>query len=160
MTRLRNLTMDTPYIAWLRKQPALDSKFGYDREDVDIVWFRYDTGDIMIMEEKALSSWPTSAQRDTHGIIHQALEYSCQRIEFERMSLNRPRHLTNWGYHVIRLENFSPEDGRVFIDHARVEPEDLIKFHQFEFFPCATKVIRYGKEPITVRGHIPEEGWF
>jgi hypothetical protein len=133
MTRQRIIGRDTAYIDWLRTNPKLDSQeYGYDRGDIDIVWFAYRRGLMMLIEEKCYAGQPTKAQRDTHGILHQALKFSCSRMKFRRYFPSRTRQITYYGYHLVQFEKTCPTDGWIKIDGDIVSADQLLAFHQFD----------------------------
>lgn len=136
MTRQAIVHRDTEYINWLRNHPELDSaEYGYSRQDIDIVWFAYKTGNIMLISEKSYAAEPTDDERDVYGIVHQALRYSCDRIEFTRVFPSRPRLVTYHGCHLVQFQHLGPEDGWTKINGHIVTPEQLLDFHRFRYFP-------------------------
>lgn len=134
MTRQRDDDKSTEFGVWVRKQPELDSRrYGIDAENLDYIWHDYVNGHIMLLEEKRYGGQPTYAQKDTHGIVDQALEFACEHDLFTRVNPKRPRVIQYHGYHVIRFENTSPDDGWVEIDGERVTSEQLKRFLRFEW---------------------------
>lgn len=132
MTRLRFFGEDTPFRAWLRKHPELDSVRGYDAEDLDCIWHQYRDGKLMLIEEKCRSGYQTYAQRDTHSLIDQAMKFASEYLQFRRENPNRPNRIKYYDYHVIQFENTNPSDGWIKIDGKKVSEEKLVKFLKFE----------------------------
>lgn len=133
MTRQRDDDKSTEFGLWLREQPELDSRrFTFDAENLDYIWHDYANGKIMLIEEKRYGAQPSYAQQDTHGIVDQALTFACEWGLFKRLNPRRPREIQYYGYHVIRFERTSPEDGWIEVDGVRVTPEQLTRFLRFE----------------------------
>lgn len=133
MTRQRNDDKSTEFGLWLRQQPELDSRrFGFDAENLDYIWHDYVNGRLMLIEEKRHGAQLSFAQRDTHSIIDQAMSFACEWGVFDRLKSDRPREIRYYGYHVIRFEHTSPEDGWVEIDGERTTADDLKRFLRFE----------------------------
>lgn len=91
----------------------------------------------MLLEEKCFRAVSSYAQRDTHGIINQALAFAFNHPDFclKRLSSRRPVKIMYHGYHVIQFERTSPEDGRIYIDGEEVTIEQLLSFLQFKWTP-------------------------
>lgn len=135
MTRKRYDKKDTPFGAWLRIQKDVSSAW-YDAENLDYIWFQYRTGRLMLLEEKRHMGRQTTAQRDTHGIVDQALRFACEHgYSFKRVWKSRPKKITYYGYHIIKFEQTNPLDGKTFINGIEVSVEDLRRFLKFEWFP-------------------------
>ena len=133
MTRLRNDGNDTPFGRWLRNHPSLDSRDGYDAQNIDYVWHHYRDGKIMLIEEKTYHATSSKAQKDTHSIMHQALRYACTHMEFTRphAAPNRPTRIQFYGYHIITFEQTHPQDGAIFLNDERITESELLAFLQF-----------------------------
>ncbi|MHA2264521.1 MAG: hypothetical protein ACXAEN_19170 [Candidatus Thorarchaeota archaeon] len=140
MTRRRNFGEDTPYKSWLRNHEErngvrLGSGDGFDLNDVDIVWFDYVRGYLMLIEEKSHDAEMTMAQKDTFGVLDQALKFAFPRMDFERQIPGRKVELVYFGYYVVQFENTSPDDGGIRINGQEVTEVQLSQFHQFSWFP-------------------------
>lgn len=136
MTRARIIGVDTEYCDWLRKHPELDSlRYGYDRRDLDISWFNFIEGKIMLISEKTFGASSNRSERDTYGIWDQCAKYACPRIEFERLFANRPKRIAYYGYHEVTFELEGPLEGWIKIDGHFVSIHQLLDFHKFEYFP-------------------------
>lgn len=82
-TRQREDNHSTEFGLWVRKQPELDSRhYGIDGENLDFIWFKYKSAKLMLLEEKRYMSHPSPAQKDTHGILDQALYFACNNSDF------------------------------------------------------------------------------
>lgn len=144
MTRPRIIGVDTEYCDWLRKQPELDSiKYGYDRRDLDISWFNFIEGKIMLISEKTRGASFNKSERDTYGIWDQCAKYSCPRIEFDRAFPNRPKRIAYYGYHEVCFEFDGPNDGWIKIDGTIVNIDQLLDFHKFIYFPNGLEIYSF-----------------
>lgn len=141
MTERRRDGGDTPFGAWIRSKSKLNSRHGYDVEDIDrihtrqYIYHQYLRGQIMLLEEKQHNRSLTQPQRDTMSVLNQALKHGFSDPNFRcrRLFEGRPDKYTYFGYHHIRFENTSPTDGRIFIDdHFLVTEEELLCFMQFD----------------------------
>jgi hypothetical protein len=122
----------------MRHQPEIDSKrYRLDCEDMDYVWFDYQHGNLMLLEEKQYDASPTSAQLGTFGVIDQALRHAFTDPSFRvvRQFANRPQQISYYGYHLIQFEHTSPDDGVVRIDGRAVSRRQLIRFLRFQWTP-------------------------
>lgn len=137
MTRERAIEGDTPFGQWLRSHPALDSRRGFDCQNLDYIWHHFIDGHLMLLEEKCFNGSSPFAQRDTHSIIDQALAFALTHPAFtlKRLSARRPVKITYHGYHLVVFERTSPLDGRIWIDGREVTPEQLLSFLKFEWTP-------------------------
>ncbi len=129
MTRERVIEGDTPFGEWLRSHPALDSRRGYDIQNLDYAYHHFLRGNLMLLEEKQNRGTSSYAQQDTHGIINQALAFAFNHPAFtlKRLSAKRPARITYHGYHLIQFERTSPRDGRIWIDGIEVTEEQLVE---------------------------------
>ena len=130
MTRQRHDAGDTKFGEWLRSQKSLASVW-FDAENLDYIWFAYRSGHIMLIEEKCFMGKPSLAQRDTHGIVHQALEYACSRIPFKRELKGRTSSIKYHGYHILQFENTGPQDGKIYWDGQEISELGLIDWLRF-----------------------------
>jgi len=126
----------TPNIMFTDNMLSPENAVACDSENLDYIWFAYDECKIMLLEEKRFNGKQSFPQRDTHGIIHQALEFACKsRLEFKRESPSKNGPIEYFGYHLIQFENTNPEDGWVKIDNIEVASEQLLAFLRFEWMP-------------------------
>jgi len=129
MTRQRRHGEDTAFVKFVRGCPELDSRsYRLDREDIDHIWHEYMSGKLMLIEEKRGDEKLTGAQRDTLGILNQALKYACPKMLFERLYARRPRRIRYYGYHVVRFY----ENGRIAWDGRQISEEELVRILQFQ----------------------------
>lgn len=131
MTTTRRDNEDTPFGAWLRSQPILDSGYGYDAQNADYFWHNYKTGQLMFIEEKRHKAVRSFSQKDTHGIVNRGLERGFRSGPGE-IKNKRGETIEYCGYHVIQFENTSPDDGNIYIDGGLVTVDQLLLFLQFE----------------------------
>jgi hypothetical protein len=103
----------------------------FDAENLDYIWFAYRDGNLMLIEEKKYGAKQTPAQRDTHGIIHQALKFACARRNFERLYPGRTKSIRYHGYHIITFENTNPQDGKIWWDKEEIDEEELVRKLRF-----------------------------
>lgn len=131
---------DTPFGDWIRCHPALTSRSGYDLEDWDRVhtrqyfWHQYMHAELMLIEEKQFNREMTDPQKDTLGVISQALRksFSDPGFRVKRLYSGRPTQYTYFGYHLIQFERTSPKDGGIRIDRIPVTEQELLCFLQFD----------------------------
>lgn len=131
---------DTPFGAWIRSQPSLDSKSGYDVEDIDRVHEKlyclnqYILGYLMLIEEKQYNKAPTAAQLDTIGILSQGLKkgFSDPDFKVKRRFAGRTEKYTYFGYFLIQFEKKSPTDGSIRINHKSATEQELLRLLQFD----------------------------
>lgn len=114
MTTKARFESKTPHSLWLREQPDIDSKFGYNTCDIDYVWSNglfY-----LVMEEKRFMAKMSKKQNDLYKIIHN----------------DSKNNIMYKGCHIIQFENTTPDDGKVFIDGNEVSRNTYIKWLRFE----------------------------
>ena len=141
MTKRRIIGSDTEYCDWLRKHPELDSKkYKYDRRDLDMSWFAYTEGKIMLISVKTHGAHSDASEKDTYGIWHQCAKYACPRIEFDRIFPNRTKRIAYYGYHEVCFELEGPRKGWIEIDGHFVTIGQLFEFHKFVFFPIQQEI--------------------
>jgi hypothetical protein len=135
MTRRRFDNRDTPFGDWVRNNPRLASRLGFDFQDLDHIYpndfddtssrhklyinHQYLHGRLMFVEEKQHKATRTPAQRDTFGILDQWCRHASgmqvvrqQVIEGEE----RPDAVIYWGWYVVQFENSGPQDGKLWIN--------------------------------------------
>ena len=163
MTVERRDKGDTPASAWIRSQPELDSRKGYDLENIDHIqsiylWNQFYQAKLMLIEEKCYYRDATPAQKDTFGVFNQACRYAFGDPEFrvKRHFPNRPDKYTYYGYHLVQFECTSPLDGGIRIDYKQVTEEEYLRFLQFDphiieeklrFYPLMVSVDDYFPKP-------------
>lgn len=131
---------DTPFGAWIRNQPGLNSRSGYDVEDIDRVHEKlyclnqYMLGYLMLIEEKQYNKDPTTAQKDTLGVISQALRkgFSDDTFRVRRVFPKRPGKYIYFGYFLIQFEKTSPTDGGIHINYKPATEQELLCLLQFD----------------------------
>ncbi len=133
---------DTALGAWIRSQPELDSRrYGYDLEDIDRIqsrqyfWHNYFYGYLALIEEKSFMRKRTFAQEDTQSVVDQMLRFASSHpaCKIKRLNPNRPVKIRYCGYYFIQFEHNGPEDGRIYLNHQLITPEDLLRFLKFEW---------------------------
>lgn len=116
MTKQANdKTHFTEFSLWLREQQQIASNKGYTCTNVDYVWTNYKTGAWMIIEEKRHMANIGFAQ----DCIFKMLDKACKLDKNYR------------GFHFIKFENTSPEDGKIYLDGKLVSKQELIDFLSF-----------------------------
>ena len=102
MTAQRRDDHSTEFGLWMRRQPEIDSKIGYLATNIDYVWCSYKHPGWILLEEKrhcaGVPNWQSG--------IFQMLDAAAR---------NDPNYR---GFYVIRFENTSPEDGKVWLCHG------------------------------------------
>ncbi len=132
---------DTPLVAWVRFHPLLKSNpdFGYVRTDVDMVWYNYNSGLLMLIEDKSRGANLTGSQRATLAVLDQYLHAGLRdtTVRFKQVDPNYPRPEINHycGLHVVRFEHTGPIDGQTFVDDVPVTLDQLADFFQFKWTP-------------------------
>jgi len=114
MTRKRNDSSSTEFGLWLREQKSIDSQLGYVATNIDYLWRNYKTKQWMLIEEKRYNAIPKFPQTALFELLHNAINDKYYK-----------------GFHNLRFENTSPEDGDIFLDNNRITKNDLIEFLQF-----------------------------
>ena len=117
MTRKRIDSHSTEFGLWLREQKEIDSSLGFVATNIDYIWHNYRTGHWMLIEEKRHNSQLTYSQLGVFKIIDAAC----------RQDLNYG------GLHIIRFEQTSPDDGRIYLDGLEITAKQLISFLRLEF---------------------------
>lgn len=138
MTRERRDNGGTPFGDWLRRHPELDSKFGYDGEDIDgtqrYIWHQYKRGYLRLLEIKCCNASQSFAQADTQSIIDQTLRFAFTHPDFsaDRAIIGRPTTIKYLGYSLVQLESTRPDNGRIRIDGRLVTEREFLRFLKFE----------------------------
>ena len=110
MTRIRHYGTDTPFGAWLRKQPTLPSNgvdFGLTATDVDMVvrcWKKRPTGQllecILLIEVKTRGGQSGYGQRSIFESLH----------SFHGQKNNKDKSIRFYGVATLTMELTDPED--------------------------------------------------
>jgi hypothetical protein len=116
VTKPRFDEKSTEFGIWLRRQKEIDSSSGFVTTNLDYVWYNYNTGFWMIIEEKRYMGKISWSQQKTFDLI-----------------INACKKDPNFcGFHLIQFEKTSPDDGRTFLDGKEVSKKGLINFLRFE----------------------------
>lgn len=108
----------TQFSAWLRAKGTegyIASKSGFVATNVDYMWENYKTGQWCLIEEKRFNAPVGYAQLKS----------------FERLHKSISDH-NYTGFYILRFENTSPEDGRVWLNDTEITEQELIEFLQFK----------------------------
>jgi len=116
MTRRRYDKCSTEFGLWLRDQPEIDSGLGFVATNIDYVWLYRKTGKWMLIEEKRYERLMTYAQGAAFKVVD-----ACAKSDENYM-----------GFHFLRFERTSPEDGWMKLDGKLINKQDLIEFLRFE----------------------------
>lgn len=119
MTVARRDTHSTEFGLWLRKQPEIDSSFGFVATNLDYVWSNYKTREWMLIEEKRFNKQPHRWQLELFRRIESAIKQSPEKQFFK-------------GFHLLVFENTSPDDGKMWLDHCQISKPELLSFLRFE----------------------------
>ena len=124
MTTQRRDEHSTEFGLWLRGQlpnqktcvESIDSKKGYVATNIDFLWSNYRTGDWMLIEEKRFGKFVKSWQ----AALFKLLDDCCK------------EHPKYHGFHILRFEHTSPDDGKIWWDSEIVTPKTLLSILRFE----------------------------
>lgn len=116
MTRQRNDKHGTQFGDWLRKQSEIDSKLGYLATNIDYLWCNYKNELWMLIEEKRYLTLSKPWQQNLFKLIDK-----CCRTD--------PNYR---GFHILRFEKTSPDDGAIYWDSQQISCNELIKKLQFD----------------------------
>ena len=116
MTKKRYDAHSTEFGLWLRDQDEIASARGFVATNVDYLWRNYRTRQFMLLEEKRYGASVKFPQTECFAVLDRA----CQSADGYE------------GFHVIRFENTSPDDGRMWLDDAEIDRAALIRFLRFE----------------------------
>ena len=117
MTSKRRDSHSTEFGLWLREQQEIDSGLGYVATNIDYMWRNYKTDDWMLIEEKR----------------HNCDVPRWQKQLFKILDLCARNHPHYHGFHIIKFENTSPDDGDIFLDGEQITREQLIDFLRFNY---------------------------
>ena len=136
MTRAANNPNDfTPFSHWLRALPDPLSSRVISNQNLDYIWHNYRESWLITIEEKRHGGSVPPAQQDTHYIIEQMLTASSGlRVQ----TLRGIRPIEYRGHYVIRFENTTPDDGRIWINDTQATKHDLLR------------LLSGGKTPLTL----------
>jgi len=112
MTKQRHDSHSTEFGLWLRNQGEIDSRLGYVASNLDYIWNNYKTGLWMLLEEKRYGKAPAFYQIALFKIIDAAAK----------------RDPNYRGFHIIKFQKTSPEDGYIWLDEKRIDEKELIAF--------------------------------
>ena len=115
MTTQRRDSHSTEFGLWLRKQPEIDSKLGYLATNVDFLWCNYKNNLWMLIEEKRYLAVAKPWQQR----LFQLLDSCCQADSNYR------------GFHILRFEKTSPDDGDMYWDGQIITRATLIDYLAF-----------------------------
>ncbi len=118
MTTQRRDNHSTEFGLWLRDQTELSSKLGYLATNIDYVWSSYKYPGWALIEEKRHCAGMANWQNEVFTRVDAAAQ-------------NDPNYR---GFYVVRFENTSPDDGRIWLCHGsdarEVTKAELIAFLQ------------------------------
>ena len=141
----------TDFSKWLNMNAQLDSqKNKLDIQDLDYIIHQYDNPvksalytvedeiiKVLILEEKCFMTKQTFTQKDTHGIIDQALHFMSGNIV---KTYRGKKYLQYYGYYLVLFENTSPSNGKIFVNYKEISRNKFIKFLKFglpeSFYKC------------------------
>lgn len=118
MTREAAYSGSTPFSAWIRNEPRIDSYYGFNTSDIDYMWAdrRGSNGYFMFIEEKCRNTQPTPSQATLFRRLHGYLD-------------GTPMYK---GFHVLVFEAESPTDGLMALDGYGITVDELLTFLEFE----------------------------
>jgi len=122
MTRPRYDSHSTEFGLWLRNQPEIPSKTNgkqcpcFNASNIDYMWYEYRFKKTwMLLEEGRFGKEPRWAQSNLFKIIDSAINDSNYR-----------------GFHILRFEKTTPDDGKTWLDNKEINRNDLIEFLKYE----------------------------
>ena len=115
MTRPRYDEHSTEFGLWLRQQDCIDSGLGFVTSNVDYIGSNYKTKEWMLIEEKRHNGAVTFAQRELFRIL-------------DKVGRADPYYR---GFHFLRFENTSPDDGAIYLDNQEIGKDELLSFLRF-----------------------------
>ena len=109
-------TRDLTFSGWIREHLP-DSSTGFLASDLDFILWNWKTRRLMLIEVKTRGAkmrfWQESLFKMFDNLILIGAEHLCPAIEYR-------------GFHCIRFENTSFDDGRVYFDDTLTTEMDLI----------------------------------
>lgn len=109
---------DLGFSGWIRKKLP-DSKTGFLVSDLDFVLENYKTKKIMLVEIKTrnaqIRQWQRILFKNINKWISEGMDEGWSYL----------------GFHLIRFENTSFDDGKVFFDNKQVTEDELIEILSF-----------------------------
>jgi len=126
----------TAFTNWLPKQRGLEAvEAGFVGTDVDMVWYNYKSAQIMLLEEKKGQEEYRISQRTTLAVLNQALSFAFAHPDFilstPKDCLSIPAKIRFYGVHVVRFENTSPDDGKIYVDGKPMTKDQFLYFLKF-----------------------------
>lgn len=141
----------TPFSNWLRALPAPLDSSTVSNQNLDYVWHDYRTNRLLTIEEKRHRGASAPAQTDTHGVVAQML-HAASGMFVQTMRGLRPVEYV--GHYVIRFENTSPDDGRLWINGTETSPSVLVALLGFD----AEAIALLANPPLSGDGDVPTSG--
>lgn len=92
---------------WIRALPYPLNSRNYDAQNLDYIWFHYQQGWLITIEEKCMGAMPRRAQQDTHSIVSQLLQLASGSTVH---TLRGKRPIIYKGHYLISFENTMPEN--------------------------------------------------
>jgi hypothetical protein len=114
-TQRRDGKSPSEFSDWFRNQDEIDSGLGFLNTNIDYAWKDKHSKKWMYLEEKRFNTWPRTWQLDFFREIDEATRSSNYK-----------------GFHLIRFERTSPDDGMLYVDDEVADREWLIAFLRFE----------------------------
>lgn len=99
----------TEFSDWLRSRDGYLSSVNYSNQNLDYIWHNYRQNWFITIEEKRYGAHSSEAQKDTHGMVAQLLQYSsgCPIINSVR---NKEVRTEYRGHYEITFSQTSPDD--------------------------------------------------
>lgn len=110
----------TEFSKWLRKEPSIDSKKGYNTSDIDYIWS--DGTLYMVLEEKRYMGKMENKQIELYKIIHNNCKSDIVIYK---------------GCHLIQFEYVDPDRGKIYLDYKEINKDTLLNFLRFR---CADDI--------------------
>jgi hypothetical protein len=176
MTAIRRDGSDTPFSAWLRAHPALDSiKERLSVSDCDYWIHQYRAhrdrvgsravDSIMLVELKTFCADVGYAQRDTLHLVHQLLRHASVRPDGRRRTLRldgqkagERRIVRCFGVHTLRISSDRPDrsslmywDGRVIDEQTLVEILSFLRDPDAPMRSLSTERRHHAPHPVMSR---------
>lgn len=116
----------TPFSQWLRDKSGIDSWDGYRVYDVDFLWGqKLNNGQLamLFIEEKCKNALMNPDQFLFYIHMTNMIEYACMHYPSADLFL---------GFHFIRFENTTPDDGLMWLDDKLITIPKLQEFLRFD----------------------------